>query len=282
MGFATPSIGDAHRDFPVLSRIRNAIVSHARGKDRLLTQFPLLLQDAIDFVLDPVHTARRAVKELDNVEKTFIGLKVEHYIRDFLDVPTGLRDLRINGLDVDIKNTVGGSWMIPPETYRDEEPCLLIAIADDERKCWLGLMLARDEYLGKAEGNRDAKRTVIKNGRDNILWIIGGTELPPSRWASIDMERFRFLRSMKGGTKRAAAFFRENIGLVVHRTIIEALLHDQRDYMKRLRGNGGARDLLGVEGIDLLSGAYDRHKIEGAMLGTISREEFVAVRRASD
>jgi Restriction endonuclease NaeI len=282
MGFGVPSIGEAHPDFPVLSRIRSSIFSHARGKERLLTQFPLLLQDAIDFDLDPVHTARRAVKELDNVEKTFIGLKVEHYIRDFLDVPKGLRDLRIDGMDVDVKNTVGGSWMIPPETYRDEEPCLLIAIADDDRKCWLGLMLARNEYLGKAEGNRDAKRTVIKNGRDNILWMIEGTELPASRWVNVDMERFRILRSMKGGTKRAATFFRENIGLVVHRTIIEALLHDQLDYMKRLRGNGGARDLLKAEGVDLLSGAYDRHKIDNAMLGTISREEFVAVRRSND
>lgn len=282
MRFGTPSIGETHPDFRTLSRIRNSIFSHANGKDRLLTQLPVLLQDAIDFVLDPVHTARRAVKELDNVEKTFIGLKVEHYVRDFLDVPKGLRDLRIDGMDVDIKNTVGGSWMIPPETYRGEEPCLLIAIADEDRKCWLGLMLARNAYLGKAEGNRDGKRSVVKHGRDNILWLVEGIELPASRWANIDMEQFRVFRSMKGGTRRAATFFRENIGLVVHRTIVEALLHDQRDYMKRLRGNGGARDLLKAEGIDLLSGAYDKQKVARANLGTISREEFVAVRHVSD
>jgi hypothetical protein len=140
-------------------------------------------------------------------------------------------------------------------------------------------MVARDQNLGKAEGNRDGKRSVVKQGRDNILWMVEGISLPASRWANIDMDRFRHFRNMKGGTKRAAAFFRENIGLVVHRSIVEALLFDQRDYMKRLRGNGGARDLLGSEGIDLLSGAFDWRKIEEARLGAVSREEFVAIRR---
>jgi len=62
------------------------------------------------------------VNELDNVEKTFIGLKLEHFMRDMLDVPKGLRDLKIAGLDVGIKNTVGGNWSFPLETYRSSEP----------------------------------------------------------------------------------------------------------------------------------------------------------------
>ncbi len=275
--FDTPSIGPLHPDFPILSRISQSILSKARGKDRLDFAFPTLLQDAIDFVLDPIHTARRTVKELDNVEKTFIGLKVEHYIRDFLDAPKGLRDLKIDGIDVDIKNTVGGTWMIPPETYRGQEPCLLIAIADEDRKCWLGLMLARDEYLGAAEGNRDGKRSVVKKGKENVLWLISGTELPVSRWANVDMQRFRELRTIKGGSRRAAMFFRENPGLVVHRTIVQSLLHDQRDYMKRIRGNGGARDILKTEGISLFSGAYDKKKIKDKGYGTLAGDEFIAV-----
>jgi len=277
MRFATPSISERHQDYPVLNRIRSAIFSRAGGEESLLSQFPLLLQDAIDFVLDPVHTARSAVRDLDNVEKTFIGLKIEHFVRDFLDVPKGLRDLRIDGLDVDVKNTVGGTWMIPPETYRNEEPCLLIAIADDERKCWMGLMLARSEYLGALEGNRDGKRSVLKKGKENILWIVEGIKLPASRWVDIDMEVFRKLRNIKGGTKRAAEFFRLNRQKIIHRSIVQALLFDQRDYMKRLRGNGGARDLLASEGILLLSGAYDKTRIEQFFGRPVSRDEFIAL-----
>ena len=75
------------------------------------------------------------------------------------------------------------------------------------------------------------------------------------------MERFRDLRKVKGGTVRAAEFFRENLGKVVHRSIVQGLLFDQKDYMKRIRGNGGARDILAREDIAILSGAYRRDPI---------------------
>jgi hypothetical protein len=52
--------------------------------------------------------------------------------------------------------------------------------------------------------------------------------------------------------------------------------------MKRLRGNGGARDILVLEGISLLSGAYDLAKIAELGLKPIAPDEFVAVQTASD
>jgi hypothetical protein len=277
MKFSAPSIDSLHGDFLLLSRIREAIYSRSGGKERLGSKFPSLLQDAIDFVLDPVRTARTAVNDLDNVEKTFIGLKVEHVLRDFLDVPKGLRDLQIDGVDVDIKNTVGATWMILPETYRNEEPCLLIAIADNDKRCWLGLMIARNDYLGASAGNRDHKRSVVKKGLNNILWLFDGVNLPASRWAGIDMKRFRELRQLKGGSKRAAAFFRENLWKRVHRSIIQTLLFDQNDYMKRTRGNGGARDILRKESIALLSWTYHREIIRLLGLPELTGEEFMAV-----
>jgi len=66
------------------------------------------------------------------------------------------------------------------------------------------------------------------------------------------MQRFRELRRIDGGSKRAALFFEENIGRKVSRRVIEALLFDQRDPMKRLRENGGAQDLLTPKGIRLV------------------------------
>ena len=257
------SIPDSHADYALLSSIKDSIAKSAGGEAQLANALPDLLQDAIDFVLDPVRTARNKVSELDNVEKTFIGLKVEHFLRDFLNVPKGVRDLFINGHDVDVKNTVGRTWMIPPETYRNEEPCLLIAIADSEKKFWLGLIAARDKYLGAKQGNRDAKRSVTAAGMQNILWLVEGKRLPASRWKDINIERFRELRRVRGGSNRAAQFFRENLNKPVHRLIIQSLLHDQLDYMKRIRGNGGARDILKLEGISLLSGLYDKQRLHG-------------------
>lgn len=111
-----PSILDQkHQDYPELAKIRDGIFSRIGGPEKLTKHLPSLIKDAVDFVLDPVRTARTEVAELDRVEKTFIGLKIEHYLRDWLDVPKGIRrDICVDGVDVDIKNTVGSTWMIPP------------------------------------------------------------------------------------------------------------------------------------------------------------------------
>lgn len=269
-------IDATHPDADVLFKIRDAILARCGGSESLRTALPILIGSAIEFVIDPVRTARTAVTELDNVEKTFIGLKVEHFFRDFIDLPKGLRDLEIDGIDLDIKNTVGATWMIPPETYRQEEACLLIASASVENTCSLGIMIARDQYLTKP--NRDQKRGVNKAGRANILWLVRSESLPPSRWEGLDMLRFRELRRVNGGTKRAAIFFRENLNKRMNRSVIKALLFDQQDYMKRLRENGGARDILAPEGIVLLSGAYDSDKIHALGIAPLQPDEFIAVR----
>lgn len=235
---------------------------------------PVLVQDAIDFVIDPVRTGRTRLVELDNVEKTFVGLKVEHFFRDFIDVPKGIRDLNIDGLDVDIKNTVGTAWTIPPETYRNSEPVLLFLIADALGYCSVGLMVARPDYL-RPGANRDAKRSTSAASRQHIYWLVEKEKLPDSRWVGIDMERFRELRAMNGGSKRAAAFFRENLGRPFHRSIVQALLHDQHDYMKRLRANGGARDILEKDYIALLSGTFDRAAIVQLGLPETGLDEFI-------
>lgn len=276
MAFGHSVVALNHRDYEELALIREGILSKIGGVEKLRQQLPLLIKDAVDFVLDPVKTARTQISELDRVEKTFVGLKIEHYLRDLLDVPKGLkRDIRIGDVDVDIKNTVGSTWMIPPETYRSEEPCLLIATAKFEGQCWLGLILARDEYLNAQ--NRDGKRSISEFGKRNILWIVEGALYPVSRWSEIDMVEFRDLRRLEPGSLRAAEFFRRNLGKVVHRSIIQALLHDQYDYMKRIRGNGGARDLLKLDGIAIFSGAY-RSEIPEYLDLIVSRDEFVAVK----
>jgi hypothetical protein len=280
LGGAPQHVAPGHPDFETLDKIRSGILTRVGGEKALANTLPLLIRDALDFVIDPVRTARTRVIDLDNVEKTFIGLKVEHYLRDLLDVPKGLRDLVIDGLDVDVKNTVGSTWMIPPETYRTEDPCLLIATAEQDGQCSLGLMLARDAYLNKE--NRDHKRGVGAEGRRNILWIVKDVAFPPSRWDGIDMARFRELRRVNPGAARAASFFRENLRRPIHRSIVQSLLFDQEDYMKRLRGNGGARDLLKPDGIALLSGQYDSALITALSLPVTARDEFVSVKPDTD
>ncbi len=275
------TVDETHPDFDVLSLIESEVVNRSGGRDRLALQFPLLVRDAVDFLLDSVRTARTRVTELDNVEKTFIGLKLEHFVRDMLDVPKGLRDLVVNGVDVDIKNTVNTNWSIPQETYRSSEPCLLMAVNDADYTCSLGLMVARPEYLHQGQGNRDTKKGVSAQGVKHIKWLIAEAPFPASRFAGLDMDRFRDLRKgIRGGNDRAAQFFRENLFRVVHRDVVHALLFDQYDYMKRIRANGGAPDALSLEGIAILIGTYQKDRQLAARLGIpgLGRDEVVGVK----
>jgi hypothetical protein len=273
------NVAPGHPDYDLLSRIAAGIYARTGGPEALRNAFPALMRGAIDFVLDAVRTGRTELCELDNVEKTFIGLKIEHFLRDFLDVPKGLRDLVIDGVDVDIKNTTGNTWMIPPETSRMEEPCLVIASDDATQRCWLGLIIARNAYLTKP--NRDQKRGVASGAFQNILWLVEAAPMPVSPWQGINMTEFRNLRKVKGGSKRAAEFFAGHLRKLVHRSVVQALLFDQDDYMKRLRGNQGARDILRTRGIALLSGFYDTALLAELGITGVAAEEMIAVNAAS-
>lgn len=275
------TVDQFHPDYPTLNALETEIIRRCGGLDVLREQFPLLVRDAVDFLLDSVRTARTRVVELDNVEKTFIGLKLEHFVRDLLDVPKGLRDLVVNGTDVDIKNTVKKNWSIPQETYRSSEPCLLMAVNDDAYTCSLGLIVAKVPYLHKGKGNRDTKKGVSAEGFKHIKWLVAEEPFPGSRFAGLDMDRFRELRKeIKVGKDRASQFFRENLFRVVHRDVVHALLFDQYDYMKRIRANGGAPDDLGHEDIAILIGTYLKDRNIAAKFGIpeLGRDEVVAVK----
>lgn len=271
-------IAPGHPDYDDLKHLEAEILSRLGSRTKVQQQFPLLVRDALDFVLDPVRTARTRLRELDNVEKTFIGLKLEHFVRDMLDVPKGLRDLEIGGKDVDIKNTVGGNWSIPQETYRNSEPCLLMAVDEEKHTCFLGLLIARPSHL-QPGSNRDTKKGVSKDGFRNILWLVRDEPFPQSKFLELDMDRFRELRKVRGGKLRAAQFFRENLAHVIHRDVALALLFDQLDPMKRLRANGGAPDILRSENIAILIGTYRKDRVLAAALGyqNLQRDEIVAV-----
>ncbi|MEP5154978.1 NaeI family type II restriction endonuclease [Planktotalea sp.] len=269
-----------HPDFEALSEIRDGIFKLASGGETVRRAFPQAIRDAIDFVLDPIRTGRTELHELDNVEKTFVGLKIEHYVRDFLGAPKGVRDLVIDGQDVDIKNTLDNSWMIPPETYAHEDPCLVITSKEDESTCWMGVMLARQEYLNAP--NRDGKRGVKSGAVRNILWLVEGADYPPSVWRDFDMAQFNELRKLQPGTLRAATFFRNNIDTVVPREVVQALLHDQLDPLKRLRKNQGARGVLEPKGIALLSGSFGRKVLNALGRAEIANDAFLAITPRTD
>lgn len=268
-------VDESHPDHGDLCKIAAAIYEAVGGRARLEQEVPRLVRQALDDVIDASKTGRATVSELEKTEKTYIGTRIEIVIRDFLRAQKGKLDMKIAGYDVDIKNTVTGSWAIPPEALN--KPCLLV-LADDERgRCYVGLMIARCEYLGKKEGNRDGKRGILKSGLENALWLIEDEPFPKGFWENLGREKTKIINDPSvASAKRVARLFRSVQETPISREIV-AQVARQLDPAKRIRHNGGARDLLGPEGIAILSGAQHRNLIRRLRLPACSREEFISV-----
>jgi len=93
----------------------------------------------------------------------------------------------------------------------------------------------------------------------------------------LPLEDRRRIVGAGGGTHRLAALFERIQGKPISRVQVQALAQ-QHDYMKRIRRNGGARDILGPKGIAILWGQGDKALIKKLRLGTVAPDEFISYR----
>lgn len=250
-----------------------AIYKGAKGEERFKLYIPSLLRRATDEVIDGPRTGRFTIDELEKTEKTYLGTKVEILLRSWLELPKGaILDLSIDGVETDIKNTMANNWMIPAEAIG--HPCLLIKTDEKRSRFSIGILVAREEHLSIGK-NRDGKRAVSAKGRGHIHWMICEQPYPENIWSGLSAELRNEIVSHPLGTKRVAALFR----LVQRKPIsrVQVLtMAPQRDGMKRLRKNGGARDSLARNGVAILSGAYDKELIERLKLPHCNKDEFIS------
>lgn len=267
------SLTTAHPDYAIIARIEAALLSRVGGLNRFKSDFPKLVRQAIDEVIDTTRTGRVHASELEKTEKTYIGTKVEIIVRNYFRLPKGILDLQIDGLDVDVKNTLGNNWMIPREAVG--KPCILVSSNENLRTCSFGIMVMHLHHL-TAGTNQDLKRSVSSQGYGHVHWLLADESYPPSFWSLIGDEKTHAIMRGLNGNERIAALFREAQGMPIHRDIIQSVAQ-QKDYMKRLRKNGGARDDLEKEGIAILSAKYDAPTIEALGLPQMTADEFVSV-----
>jgi len=259
-------------DSRLLDRIEKSIVRAARGLKKLEDRFPLVIRQGLDEVIDPARSKRFLVEELESTEKTYIGTKLEILLRNFLGFPRGHRlDFLIDGIEVDVKNTVGNAWMIPPEAI--DAPCILIRSDEKDARCWLGLVMARKRHVSKA-GNRDAKHSISK-GNERIRWILNEVPYPKNFCQGVPIEVRGSIVNEAAASKRVAALFRQFQSTVIDKSVIVGI-GGRQDPMKRARKNGGAPDILGREGIAVLCGTYDSKLIAELGLPSCGRGEFLS------
>lgn len=221
-----------------------------------------ILRDTIDQLYDGQHTGRYKPDQLFKTEKTHCGTLVEINLQKKLKIADGKdMDFLIAGVEVDCKYSLGTSWMIPLEAI--DHLCMLVT-ADDHNATWkLGLIRATEDNLSAGK-NRDSKRQLPAEKRKNIRWIFE-LPLPPNVLLQLNHADVESLMQLPTGQKRLNQLFRIAQGIVIPGAVA-ATVAQQKDYMKRIRGNGGARDMLKPEGIVIL-GQFAQHKQFAKQLG---------------
>jgi hypothetical protein len=268
-----------HRDHKRLTAIAEEITKRAGGTGPLAAKFSTMLRRCVDDVIMTPKTGRRAYEELEKTEKTYIGTRVEIELRAMLDLPKGKLDTVILEQDVDIKNTMGSNWMIPTEAI--DNPCILVAADEARAICYLGLFVARQDYLTLGQ-NKDSKKSISALGFANIRWLLLDHPYPPNFWRTVRPDVIERIFTGHSGNQRMANLFREVQREPITRDVVEAVAQ-QQDFMRRIRSDNGrgTRDHLAREGILLLSGHYDAPLISALALPTCSGSEFVSYRPKS-
>lgn len=265
--------GQENPDSMLIDQLEKAILRNAGGLEKFKKEIPLLLRKAIDEVIDSARTNRFTLDEIEKTEKTYLGTKVEILLRNWLKFPKGkILDLSIDGIETDIKNTMRSTWMIPSEAMG--HPCILVKTDEQSALFSIGIIVIRNEVLGTGK-NKDGKSSISSAGKDRIRWILQDENYPENFWQNLDSKVRHKIVSQSSGTGRLDALFRCVQNRPLSRVIVLGIAQ-QKDAMKRLRKNGGARDSLARDGIALLSGNYDSELIGKLKLPMCGKDEFIS------
>nr|WP_306322406.1 MULTISPECIES: NaeI family type II restriction endonuclease [unclassified Streptomyces] len=253
-----------------------AVAERIRSLDPEGRRFAAVLRDTIDQLLNGEVTGRYDWKTLFKTEKTHAGTMVEINLQREFEFDDGdPMDYRIAGVDVDCKySQLFGGWMIPPEAVGH---LCLVLWADDYTSRWsAGVVRIHREWLNGT--NRDMKHTLKAEHRNKIYWLWFEEELPENVLLHMNPGDRNAVFAPKSGQQRLNELFRRAQGRRIGRNVVRTVAQ-QKDYMKRVRGNGGSRSALRPEGI-LIMGDYASHQAIAARLGIpVPQEgEFVSVR----
>jgi len=241
-----------------------AVAAELRGLDEDGSLMAAAIRGALDMLLDGQHTGRYRWDQLHKTEKTHAGTLVEIALARSLRLADGAAlDYTIAGADVDCKfsHRLGG-WMIPPEA--DGKLMLLVQASDEDGTWSAGLLRAVPGHLSPA-GNRDGKRALNEPGRTAVRWLHARAPLQENVLIRLPDRDVDAIFALPSGQQRVNELFRRAQRMRVSRTAV-ATVAMQDDYMKRVRGGGGARDQLRAEGI-VIFGDYAGDQVLAAALG---------------
>jgi cellobiose-specific phosphotransferase system component IIA len=258
-----------------------AVVTELRGARPAETERRIadVLRNTIDQLLDGQHTGRYRWEQLYKTEKTHAGTLVEINLqREFKFIDGEELDYRIANAEVDCKfSQTLYAWMFPPEAVG--QLCIVVWVNDAESKWSLGIVRANDSLL-RTSTNRDLKRTLNENGRQAVQWLFESKTLAPNVFLKLGAEQVDEIFSQPSGQKKVNCLFVHAQRRLVTRAAV-ATAAQQDDFMKRVRGNGGARTALQPQGFAIFGHAH-RQLAEALRLPVPKKGEFVSAQLVPD
>jgi hypothetical protein len=264
---------------PAIDIVKAELYSLDPTGDRVAT----VIRETLDQLYDGQRTGRWNFSDLHKTEKTHMGTLIEINLhREFGFEDGTVTDYRISDVQVDCKYSMTGNWTLPPEVVGH---VALLITAVDASDSWRAGLVRVEENLLNPGRNRDAKGTLSQYGRQQIRWLwTDHGRLPENLFLHLSAEtreRIFGAKSSRGGRHgqaRTNELFRSVQRRIIRRAEL-ATVAQQDDFMKRARGNGGARTHLRPDGI-LVLGHQDNDPLVAEALGLpVPRKgEFVSAR----
>jgi hypothetical protein len=267
--------GDTHPEPQIASRmaaVRMDLLHRAGGQDGFVDKVGTIIRAAVDYVIDAPTLERYTVDELEPDEKTAAGKRIERMLRHKLKINRGKKlDVILGGEDVDIKTTMNRNWMFSKSSWGHVN--LLIAYSEKDATFSAGLAYVLEAHLGAK--NRDAKRSMRSEFREEIIWIVRDAPYPPNFLGRLGAEKLAQITAHRHGTQRVDALLENVQDRAIPRHAILSVAN-QKDALKRIRSNGGSRTKLWPRGVLVLSGTFlDDRKLAQAALGVLLGKDEV-------
>lgn len=259
-----------------MQNVRKDLMHHVGGEEHFAKRTGDIIRSAIDYGIDAPTLFRYSVTDLDPDEKTAVGKRIERLLRFNFKIPRGEKlDICLAKEDVDIKTTMGRNWMFSKSSH--DRINLLFTYDESMATFSAGLAYVQECQLN-AIGNRDEKRSLSSRHRSTISWIIRDAPYPPNFLAMLPKEDLEEIISPRSGSKRVVNLLRKCAGRIIPRHVICSVAN-QKDPMKRIRRNGGARDQLWEESILVLCGtsALDRKAAQEALNIKLDKDETLSM-----
>ncbi|HZW13287.1 MAG TPA: NaeI family type II restriction endonuclease [Noviherbaspirillum sp.] len=261
-------------------KIKWDLIHRVGSEEEFAKRIGQIIRAAVDYVIDAPTLSRYSIDDLDPDEKTAIGKRIERMLRFQFKLPYGEKlDIKLGGEDVDIKTTMGKNWMFSKSSHGHMN--LLIAYDEKTALFQLGIAYVLEHQLGAQ--NRDRKQSLTAAHRETIYWILKDQPYPPNFLDQLPPDIFKKIISEKTGMKRVLQLLRLALSMPIPRHIICSVAN-QKDPLRRVRSNGGARDILWEEGLLVLSGAYEcDRKISMTVIGReLADDEMLTLRKEEE